>query len=148
MTENSSEETVVIEAAGGVVHRTGSEGHTEVLLIYRNDVWDLPKGKLEEGETIDSCAVREVSEEVGSSLPSIISKTGTTYHEYKEKGKLLGKTTHWYSMVFSKQEEDLRPEQEEGITDVCWIRLAEAIEKVGYDNLKEILLAFQQQKKA
>lgn len=119
----------------------------EVLLIFRNDVWDLPKGKTEVGESIEMCAVREVAEEVGSSLPAIVSELDTTYHEYSEKGKLVGKTTYWFSMIFTKAE-TLKPQKEEGIEKVEWVPLQQAIEKTGYENIKVILRKFQVQKKA
>lgn len=118
----------------------------EVLLIFRNGRWDLPKGKLEVGEAIEMCAGREVSEEVGSSLPAIVSKIGTTYHEYSENEDVIGKTTYWYSMIFTG-EENLIPQREEGIERVDWVPLSEAVDKVGYDNLRVVLRKFMEQKK-
>jgi 8-oxo-dGTP pyrophosphatase MutT (NUDIX family) len=140
----SKKKIKLVAAAGGIVWRYGEDlSEPEVLMIFRNGYWDLPKGKLEKNETIEMCAVREVSEEVGSSIPTIINKIGTSYHEYDEKGKkkTRGKTTHWYSMIFTKQEE-LLPEKEEGIEDVKWVPLSEAIEKAGFENLKEVLRSF------
>jgi|AntRauTorckE6833_2_1112554.scaffolds.fasta_scaffold00040_13 8-oxo-dGTP pyrophosphatase MutT (NUDIX family) len=134
-----------VTAAGGIVWRyPKNSSEPEVLMIFRNGYWDLPKGKLEKGETIEMCAVREVSEEVGSGIPSIIYKIGTSYHEYTEKGKkkIRGKTTHWYSMIFT-QEEALIPEEKEGIEEVKWVRLGKAIELAGFENLKNVLKTFQ-----
>ena len=140
-----------ITAAGGVVYQVEPEsGQTLVLLIYRNGYWDLPKGKLEKGESIPMCAVREVAEETNSELPTIISSLGTTYHEYKERKKHFGKTTYWYSMVFPR-EQTLYPQKSEGIERIEWIELHKALGVVGFDNLKEVLKAFvksQAQKKA
>lgn len=140
----SDSKTVPVKAAGGIVLRF-VEGSTipEVLMIYRNGYWDLPKGKLEEGESIEMCAVREVAEEVGSSLPAIVSAIGTTYHEYPEKGKIMGKTTWWYSMIFTKKETFI-PQEKEGIKQVEWVSLPEAIDKAGFDNLKDILRSLTQ----
>lgn len=136
-----------IKAAGGIVFKfSANSADLQVLMIFRNGVWDLPKGKAEEGESIEMCAVREVAEEVGSRLPAIVSKLGTTYHEYKEGGKLIGKTTWWYSMIFTK-EEHLRPQYEEGIEKVEWVTLSESIKKVGYETLKPVLRIFGEQKK-
>lgn len=136
-----------IKAAGGIVFKfSANSAEPQVLMILRNGVWDLPKGKAEEGESIERCAVREVAEEVGSRLPSIVSNLGTTYHEYKEEEKLIGKTTWWYSMIFTK-EENPQPQCEEGIEKVEWVNLPEAIKKVGYETLKPVLQIFGQQKK-
>lgn len=132
-----------VTAAGGVVFRFTSESEEpEVLLIYRNGYWDIPKGKLEKGETIPMCAVREVAEETGSDLPLVVSDLGTTYHEYEEKGKQIGKTTYWYSMIFSKAQ-DLSPQTKEGIQALEWAELSEAFEQVGFENLREVLYSFQ-----
>jgi len=134
-----SSNTVPVTAAGGIVIRYTSIGkEPDVLMILRNGYWDLPKGKLEPPETIEMCAVREVAEEVGVSLPSIIKKVGTTYHKYPEKGNLMAKTTHWYSMLLTK-DEGFTPEKKEGIEKVEWASLNEAISKAGFENLKEIL---------
>ncbi len=139
----SKPEAKPVKAAGGIVFRYVEGKETpEVLMIYRNGYWDLPKGKLEKGETLEMCAVREVSEEVGSSLPALVSVVGTTYHEYPEKGKTMGKTTWWYSMIFTRQEEFI-PQKKEGIENVEWMPLPEAIEKAGFQNLKDILQKFQ-----
>ena len=131
-----------ITAAGGVVFRTsGKNPDPEVLLIYRNGVWDLPKGKLEKGESIAMCASREVAEETHSELPLIISALGTTYHEYYEKNKKIGKTIYWYSMIFPK-EQLLKPQLLEGIERVEWAPIEKAKKKVGFENLKDILISF------
>lgn len=134
-------------AAGGVVYRIGTSGNYEVLLIFRNGVWDLPKGKLEKGESIPMCAAREVSEEVGAPIPHILSDLGTTYHEYDEKKKRIGKTTWWYSMVLPACDE-LKPQEQEGITRLEWADAQEAIDKVGYENLRKVLRKFIDIKKA
>ncbi|MCP9291751.1 MULTISPECIES: NUDIX hydrolase [Gracilimonas] len=140
----SNPEAKPVKAAGGIVFKY-PDGSTmpEVLMIYRNGYWDLPKGKLEKGESLEMCAVREVSEEVGSSLPALVSEVGTTYHEYPEKGKVVGKTTWWYSMILTRQEEFI-PEEKEGIEKVEWVPFQKAIDRAGFDNLREILAKFSQ----
>ena len=61
--------------------------------------WDLPKGKLEENESIEQCAVREVEEECNMRLLKIVSKLPSTYHCYPYKGAWAFKTTYWYKMT-------------------------------------------------
>ncbi len=135
----SDSNAIPVSAAGGIVFKyTDQKAEPEVLMILRNGVWDLPKGKLEKGERIEMCAVREVAEEVGSGIPAIVKKLGTTYHEYSEKQTLMGKTTHWYSMIFT-QKENLHPQLEEGIEKIEWVEISGAKERAGYDNLKQIL---------
>lgn len=138
----SKPEVEPIIAAGGVVFRYSlNDPEPMVLMIFRNGVWDLPKGKLESGESIPMCAVREVAEEVGSSLPAIVRKIDTTYHEYPEGEKVMGKTTYWYSMIFTSPE-TFTPEKKEGIKAVEWMSLSDALSKAGYENLKAILKKF------
>lgn len=137
--------TKPVIAAGGVIFvKTKGNKETKVLLIYRNGFWDLPKGKLEKKESIPMCAVREVAEETGSEIPIIILGLGTTYHEYQEKKRLLGKTTYWYSMVFPRAQ-NLVPQESEGIEKMEWFELTKAEQLVGFDNLKEVLKRFKVQ---
>lgn len=129
-----------ITAAGGVLFKIEEED-LFVLLIYRRGVWDLPKGKLEEGESVEECAIREVEEEVGCNTPKSVGELVDTYHEYKEDGVEYGKTTYWYAMKTST-EKGFTPQTDEDIIDVSWFSLKEAIEMVGYKNLREVLLSF------
>lgn len=128
------------KAAGGVVFKSNTTGsiNPHVLLIFRNGYWDLPKGGKEKGENLSECARREVSEEVGSSLPVIISRLGDSYHEYTEKGKLIAKTTAWYVMSMEREEKFV-PEKKEGIEKVEWVELEEAKRRVGFENLEKVL---------
>ena len=132
-----------IQAAGGIVFQIDHEEVVTVLLIYRNGCWDLPKGKLEKGESIEMCASREVSEETGSKLPMHLGDLGTTYHEYTQKGVDYGKTTFWYVMVLPQVTKFL-PQKKENIECVEWVPLTEAIQKVGFDNLKLVLRKFEE----
>lgn len=127
-------------AAGGVLYRQ-SAGDREVLLIFRNGVWDLPKGKKEEHESEEECACREVAEEVGIPRPHAESYLRQTYHEYEQAGESYGKTTHWYRMHTDAN--NFSPEAAEGITDVAWVTLAEAKKRVGYKNLRDVLEKFE-----
>jgi len=104
----------LIPAAGGLVVNQKKE----VLCIFRNGVWDLPKGWIEKGESIESAAIREVEEECGISNLKLIKPLTTTYHIYFHKGVKL-KQTYWFLMS-SNYSEKLTPQQEEGITEVVF----------------------------
>lgn len=104
-----------IIAAGGVV--ANEKG--DVLLIFRRGCWDLPKGKLDEGESIPECAVREVEEETGITNIQLGDLIVETYHTYSEKGKSVFKTTYWYSMQVGGTP-SLTPQAEEQIEQVIW----------------------------
>lgn len=102
-------------AAGGVV--TNKEG--KVLFIYRNDKWDIPKGKLDKGETIAECALREVEEETGVKKLKIENFLKITYHIFKRNGKYKLKEVHWYAMKTS-YDGKLKAQESEGIEKVKW----------------------------
>ena len=122
-------------AAGGVV--TNKEG--QVLFIYRNDKWDLPKGKLDKGETIEECAVREVEEETGVKGLKIENFLSTTYHIFKRNGKYRLKEVHWYAMKTSYNGK-LKGQKSEGIEKVKWKgpeKIKKALEN-SYTNIKTL----------
>ena len=105
----------VVQAAGGLVENDKGE----VLFIYRNGKWDLPKGKLERKESMEECAMREVKEETGIQGLEIVEYMDTTYHVFKRGGKMKLKETHWYKMK-SNYEGPFEPELGEDITKVRW----------------------------
>ncbi len=128
----------VVEAAGGVV----MNAENEVLFIFRNNKWDLPKGKLEKGESIEDCAVREVAEECGITPPSLGKFLRTTYHTYEHKGMQVLKPTYWYAM-HTVSKETLTPQLEEGITEVRWVAKSEfpMILENTFPNISELILS-------
>ncbi|MES2431943.1 MAG: NUDIX domain-containing protein [Bacteroidota bacterium] len=106
----------LIEAAGGIVKN--EEG--AILFIYRLNKWDLPKGKIEDNEKEDECALREVEEETGVKKLSLKEKIGETYHTYDAFGKHFLKTTHWFSMS-CPSDQKLKAQVEEHITEIKWV---------------------------
>lgn len=128
----------IIEAAGGVV--TNPNG--EILFIFRLGWWDLPKGKIEKGESIESAALREVEEETGCSNLKLGRKLLETFHTYKlKKGKRVLKKTYWFHMEAEKQE--LVPQTEENIELAQWMSSKSFFEKdrVVYRNILDVLAA-------
>ena len=106
----------VVQAAGGLVHTI--EDH--ILLIFRRGKWDLPKGKLDEGEPLEVCAVREVEEETEVKNIQLEKLITVTYHTYHEKEKNFLKETHWY-LMYSKEKQSLTPQVEEDIEKCEWV---------------------------
>lgn len=103
-----------ITAAGGIV-----ESDKGFLLIKRKGMWDLPKGKKDKGEPIESTAIREIEEECGITAPTINEFICKTIHSYSYKNNPVLKKTHWYYMNYVGDEE-LIPQANEGITKVAW----------------------------
>jgi hypothetical protein len=130
-----------VVAAGGLVLNPKKE----ILFIYRNGIWDLPKGRIEKGETSEIAAVREVEEECGIFNLSIIKKLVTTYHIYYQNGLKL-KETHWFLMT-SNYSKVLTPQLEEGITEVVFKNDANSMIalKNTYANIKLVYDTYKEQ---
>ena len=114
----------IIAAGGKVINKK-----SEILFIYRNKKWDLPKGKAEKNENISQTALREVEEETGIKNLSIIKPLDKTYHIFKRGKTNYLKTTYWFEMK-SDYNGKFKPQKKEGITRVEWI---------GVENLSYIL---------
>jgi 8-oxo-dGTP pyrophosphatase MutT (NUDIX family) len=104
-------------AAGGVVRNSKNE----IVIIKRNNIWDLPKGHMKKGEEKTDCALREVEEECGIDDLKIVKYIETTYHIYQSKGVKYVKETHWYEMS-SNFNRPFKPQTDEDITEVKWIK--------------------------
>lgn len=128
----------VIEAAGGVTF----DPQGRLLVIKRWGKWDLPKGKMEEGESPAESALREVEEECGITNLELVSPLFSTYHTYRMKDKPVLKVTHWFAMK-SNGSESLVPQTEEGIEEVVWMersRWPEILENT-YANISRLIQA-------
>ena len=124
----------VIQAAGGIVHHRSSK---KFLFIYRNRKWDIPKGRIEDGESVQTAAIREVEEETGVTNLTITRTLPTTLHLFHRNGKYRLKKTYWYAMETDFQG-NLNPQQEEGIQKAEWVE-REAIPSLfenAYSNIK------------
>ena len=124
----------LIKAAGGLVKNKAGE----VLLIFRRGKWDLPKGKLDNNETLLECAMREVKEETGLTLLEAGKEIDITYHTYVEFGRHILKESHWY-MMYSKSMEIFKPQVEEDITEIRWVKKDELTNYL--DNTFPIIVA-------
>ncbi|MDR6156765.1 MULTISPECIES: NUDIX hydrolase [Chryseobacterium] len=126
----------IIEAAGGIV----SKPNGDILFIKRLGKWDLPKGKMEKGESREESAVREIEEETGLQNVELLSFINTTYHIYIERnGDKVLKCTHWFEMSFDG-EDTSKPQIEEGITEVAWKNTLQIEEEVFPSTFKNIRL--------
>lgn len=130
-----------ILAAGGLV--TNDKG--ELLMMFRRGKWDLPKGKRDDDESLESCALREVQEETGLKNLELENFTGVTYHEYFDKYSDADviKETHWFAMK-ANGECHLVPQTEEDIEKIIWAdeETLNACLKNTYQNIAEIIEKF------
>jgi len=130
---------VPVKAAGGLVFNEKNQ----MLFIFRNGKWDLPKGKIDLGEDEETAALREVNEECGLIGHRIESKILNTYHTYPFDHSLAIKTTAWFLMKVNTQQ-NLKPQLEEGITEVVWKTKDDFPEilKNTYGSIEDVLAEF------
>jgi 8-oxo-dGTP pyrophosphatase MutT (NUDIX family) len=127
------EKIPVKKAGGGLVYNNNGD----VLFIFRNGKWDLPKGGCDKGEEIEDCSIREVEEETGVQNLKITRKLQKTYHIFKRNGVYRLKITHWFEMT-TNFEGTPTPQAEEGIEKVAWLnpeQIKDAM-KNSYENIK------------
>ena len=114
----------IIAAGGKVINQ-----NSEILFIFRNKKWDLPKGKAEKNENISQTALREVIEETGIKNLYIVKPLEKTYHIFNRRGNYYLKSTYWFEM-YSEYIGKFKPQKKEGISRVEWI---------GIENLESVL---------
>lgn len=130
------EKIPVQKAGGGLVYNS----KREVLFIFRNGKWDLPKGGIEKDEIIEDTAIREVEEETGVKGLKIERKLQKTYHIFRRNGKYKLKITHWFEMT-TDFEGEMVGQLEEGIEKVVWLSKEEipTILENSYENIRLLI---------
>jgi len=108
----------VVKAAGGLIENKKKD----ILMIFRRGRWDFPKGKLDKGETLEACAIREVEEETGLRNIKLLGPLTITYHTYHEGTKFILKESHWFRMQVTT-EQKLVPQTNEDIQQIQWVNL-------------------------
>ncbi|MEN7547075.1 NUDIX domain-containing protein [Rapidithrix thailandica] len=123
-----------IDAAGGIVLQ-----QDKLLFMKRRGKWDLPKGKVDEGESIETAATREVMEECGVQV-ELQDKLGKTYHTYTQNDQDIIKCTHWFLMN-CVEDSQMQPQVEEDIEELRWFDRTQ-VEAIVFNNtfqsIKEI----------
>ncbi|MGB1157831.1 MAG: NUDIX hydrolase [Porticoccaceae bacterium] len=113
----------VIESAGGLV--CNDKNH--LLLMFKRGNWDMPKGRIETGQSRESSALREVCEETGLSQDKLLikGKLVSTWHTTRHENTKYLKKTHWYLMHYRGGDDDTKPQVEEGIIQCRWVHLSD-----------------------
>jgi len=134
-----------VPTAGGIVIRDEN-----LLFIFRNGKWDLPKGKIDAGESAEEAALREVAEECGIKGHHIIKKLPSTFHIYQSPypdsfGQWILKETHWFEMSYQGNESGT-PQINENITKIKWFAKNELEEVLAntYENLKSVISIYKE----
>ena len=118
-------------AGGLVVDRT--DGTPRVALIGRVDrrgrlLWSLPKGHLEDGETAEDAAIREVEEETGI-RGRVVASLGTIDYWFVAEDRRIHKTVHHYLLEASGGE---LSDADVEVDEVAWVPLGELAGRLAY----------------
>jgi len=133
--EEFKSEFTFIESAGGIV----KNDNNDTLFIHRFGKWDLPKGKVNDGESDEQAATREVEEECGITGLTITKPIEATYYTYSVNESKILKKVQWFEMLYSGSEAPA-PQKDEGITEVKWFGeadLADAMENT-YQSVQDL----------
>jgi 8-oxo-dGTP diphosphatase len=128
-------EAFEVRAAGGVVWRLDEEQCPEVVLVHRPryDDWSLPKGKLDDGETFEAAALREVEEEVGIRARLSDELPPATYADNRGRPKLV---RYWLMEI----EEDRGFTPSDEVDEIKWCTPGEAARCATYPFDAELLV--------
>jgi 8-oxo-dGTP pyrophosphatase MutT (NUDIX family) len=125
--------------AGGMVFRRSGAGKIDILMIQdRKGRWTIPKGHVEEGESFEETATREISEETGLKHLVIRDKLDKIFFFYRREGSLIYMTTHIFLIEALGNTNELIPEDSEGIVDVQWFEKEDALKTIEYKDTEQL----------
>ena len=125
------------ESAGGVIIRHSDAGPLFLLIRDPYHNWGLPKGHIENGESAESAARREVAEETGLSGLELIGDVATIDWYFQDRRERVHKFCRFF--LFASAAGETTPELGEGISECVWLPYADAVERITYDNAREVL---------
>ena len=135
----SIQEIVREPTAGGIVFRRVKDGSVEILLIQdAKDRWTIPKGHIEEGETAQQTARREIGEEAGLSQVDVLGWLGKIHFRYRRLDKLVLMTTQIY-LVRAKGDTDAI-QKEEWMNGIKWFKFSDALDAIEYEDIGKLML--------
>lgn len=135
----SIQEIVREPTSGGIVYRRGAKGDIEILLIQdAKDRWTIPKGHIEEGETAQQTAKREIGEEAGLQNVEVLSWLGKIHFRYRRIDKLVLMTTQIYLVKALGDTDAIK--KEEWMNGIKWFKFHEALDVIEYEDIGKLML--------
>ena len=135
----SIQEIVREPTSGGIVFRRDKNGEIEILLIQdAKDRWTIPKGHIEEGETAQQTAKREIGEEAGLHDVEILGWLGKIHFRYRRMDKLVLMTTQIY-LVRARGDTNAI-QKEEWMNGIKWFKFQDALDEIEYEDIGKLML--------
>lgn len=135
----SIDEVVREPTAGGIVYRRNKKGEVEILLIQdAKDRWTIPKGHIEEGETAQETALREIGEEAGIKEAEAICWLGKIHFRYRRVSTLVLMTTQIYLVKALGNTDDIK--KEEWMNGIKWFPFHDALDAIEYEDIGKLML--------
>lgn len=137
--KTSIQEVVREPTAGGIVFRRNKDNEVEILLIQdAKDRWTIPKGHIEEGETAQETAIREIGEEAGIIEAAVICWLGKIHFRYRRLSTLVLMTTQIYLVQAKGDTNDIK--KEEWMNGIEWFKFHDALDKIEYEDIGKLML--------
>ena len=137
--KQSIDEVVREPTAGGIVFRRNKKGEVEILLIQdAKDRWTIPKGHIEEGETAQETALREIGEEAGIKEAEAICWLGKIHFRYRRVSTLVLMTTQIYLVKALGDTDDIQ--KEEWMNGIKWFKFHDALDAIEYEDIGKLML--------
>lgn len=135
----SIQEIVREPTAGGIVFRRDEKGAVEILLIQdAKDRWTIPKGHIEEGETAQQTAKREIGEEAGLKQVDMLGWLGKIHFRYRRIDRLVLMTTQIYLVRAMGDTDDIQ--KEEWMNGIQWFKFHDALDAIEYEDIGKLML--------
>lgn len=135
----SIQEVVREPTAGGIVYRFTKSGRLEILLIQDSkDRWTIPKGHIEEGETAQETAIREIGEEAGVNEVEVICWLGKIHFRYRRMNTLVLMTTQIYLVRALGDTNKIK--KEEWMNGIKWFKFNDALDAIEYEDIGKLML--------
>lgn len=135
----SIQEIVREPTAGGIVFRRNDKNEIEILLIQdAKDRWTIPKGHIEEGETAQQTAKREIGEEAGLHDTEVLGWLGKIHFRYRRIDRLVLMTTQIY-LVRAKGDTNAI-KKEAWMNGIKWFKFHDALDEIEYEDISKLML--------
>lgn len=137
--KQSIQEIVREPTAGGIVFRRDKNDQIEILLIQdAKDRWTIPKGHIEEGETAQQTARREIGEEAGLMNVDVLGWLGKIHFRYRRVDKLVLMTTQIYLVRALGDTDAIK--KEDWMNDIRWFKFHDALDEIEYEDIGKLML--------